>query len=787
MQSLGCHSPCRACQRRRKLKLGFKDLKQHLHLSSSSGKWLIFAVGSRPLHGSSNKTKHRCWQGVRAALACLAGQCVGRRSRGPAVQQLTRKDFHLLQLPREWLNDELLNYYLLLLQVGKGGAVIIEQLCASTTWSAAGEPRALNLAAKGRAGSSGQRSVGASLWASSCAVPAATGQSLRSDAIMQLQTRLHAALQQLDGQRSSIPQPLRVLLQVPRSYVFSSFFYARLAPGPARYCYTAVQRWTQQRRTCTPGCVLAYELLLFPINLRNTHWAVSAVWPQAGVLQYFDPLEDTRAARTVLATLARWLLQDAADKGVALPYTAQQLRLELAPEGMPAQLDGHSCGVFAAVVCERLAAGWQTPFDFSQGDVPGLRLGMALDSLGGARRPAVRRMRQAAAAAPACCRARCCSRVGGAQRHAPAAVPCTSQACQAQACRIASCVKGLACLLNQAVAKGCCRKTSAARAGSTAGTLGVAGAALMLMEAAVSRRPKRHPHWPGTGLAGTAMGAQAGASGKRKQEPELGKSACRLPLLLREARHWSSTRRNTRQAAPGRQRTRRAAGMLQPAGRAEQQPAAGARQHAGEQACRGAAHSGGAAQGPAAAGAGAGALRGAAWAAAAAGGCAPPVPLPPCPGSSDAAKQGQQASSQQEAQQARDGDSWQQPSGATGLQSEHAAAAAAGCAQGAAAAYAPGPAGGKEQQPVSCPRSRGWRVPWGGGLAAAWWVLPVQHLLSVLPPAMLSAALGPVLAMANPCRRGDSCTRKLAVHAHQHSAQTMPGLLLAMRAQGLPM
>jgi hypothetical protein len=95
---------------------------------------------------------------------------------------------------------------------------------------------------------------------------------LRSDAILQLQARLRTALQQLGRRPSSLPQPLRVLLRVPRSYIFSSFFYAQLAPSRGSYCYDKVQRWTEHKRTHTPECVLNYELLLFPINLQNRHW-----------------------------------------------------------------------------------------------------------------------------------------------------------------------------------------------------------------------------------------------------------------------------------------------------------------------------------------------------------------------------------------------------------------------------------------------------------------------------------------------------------------------------------
>lgn len=102
---------------------------------------------------------------------------------------------------------------------------------------------------------------------------------------------------------------------------------------------------TLLRGPLTCACVLlpaiAVSAYLAPCRCccRRPCRAVAAVWPQAGLLQYFDPLPGRREGRRVLASLARWLLQDAADKGVALPCRrARQLRLEHAPQGMPVQV-----------------------------------------------------------------------------------------------------------------------------------------------------------------------------------------------------------------------------------------------------------------------------------------------------------------------------------------------------------------------------------------------------------------------------------------------------------------
>eukprot|EP00775_Hariotina_reticulata_P009175 gene9175-9341_t len=83
------------------------------------------------------------------------------------------------------------------------------------------------------------------------------------------------------------------------------------------------------------------------------------------LVQYYDSSRGSRSSGgQFMRNLSRWLADDAKDKQVALP--AGQLTCEVAAAGMPVQADGNSCGLFACAVCERLAAGWSTPFDFSQ-------------------------------------------------------------------------------------------------------------------------------------------------------------------------------------------------------------------------------------------------------------------------------------------------------------------------------------------------------------------------------------------------------------------------------------
>ncbi|KXZ48847.1 hypothetical protein GPECTOR_25g432 [Gonium pectorale] len=192
---------------------------------------------------------------------------VARTPLGPAtnLQDLTNRDLGRLLRSGTWLNDEVINYYMLLIRA----------------------PAA----------------------APSTAQPPSTPQQPPP----QLRTPAAAAAS-CPAAASSPASPVP-----PCLYVFSSFFWSKLTGGGARgrFEYGEVQRWTLPRRSYTPDCVLGRELLLFPINHGNAHWCLAAVWPRRRLLQYFDSLGGSRATSDwVLGTLLRWLLRDAEDKGL---------------------------------------------------------------------------------------------------------------------------------------------------------------------------------------------------------------------------------------------------------------------------------------------------------------------------------------------------------------------------------------------------------------------------------------------------------------------------------------
>ncbi|KAG2496900.1 hypothetical protein HYH03_004907 [Edaphochlamys debaryana] len=353
---------------------------------------------------------------------------VSRMQAGPPTnyQTLAFRDLRRL-LRGEWLNDECINFYVLLIrkrnddQARAGGTA---QASASEPASGAGCSGAAG--ASGRAGpSAAGPSAQAPEWprrkckagASASAEPASlhtlapeAGPSWPAGAQAQaehLGPRVGSAggLRRSGGggtvssgsgsgsegragsnprarpadSYGSAPGPPSPAPRLPSSYVFNSFFWSKLSGGKrGGFHYDEVRRWTQPRRSYTPDCVLGRELLLFPINHGNTHWTLAAVWPRRRLLQYFDSLGgDSATAAWVLDTLLRWLLRDAEDKGVDLGGAAGW-RKENASGRLPRQLDGSSCGLFACCFAELLARGVEPQgFAFAQSDMGTIRRGMA--------------------------------------------------------------------------------------------------------------------------------------------------------------------------------------------------------------------------------------------------------------------------------------------------------------------------------------------------------------------------------------------------------------------------
>ena len=152
---------------------------------------------------------------------------------------------------------------------------------------------------------------------------------------------------------------------VPRVHFFSTFFYPKLFPEGG-YCYKNVARWTSAKKL--KYCVLDCDLAVMPVH-QGMHWCLAVLDLRACTITYYDSLfgED----RTCLANLARWLDDEAKDKGRKPLTPAACDWPRLYPKDIPQQKNGCDCGVFMLMYADWLAR--NLPFAFRQAHMPELR------------------------------------------------------------------------------------------------------------------------------------------------------------------------------------------------------------------------------------------------------------------------------------------------------------------------------------------------------------------------------------------------------------------------------
>eukprot|EP00170_Pyropia_yezoensis_P007429 contig_30435_g7452 len=125
----------------------------------------------------------------------------------------------------------------------------------------------------------------------------------------------------LDGRKSTAVSTAR---RVPRgnrrplrTYCFNTFFHTRLAQGARGYDYAGVARWTTKARVD----VLALELVLVPVNLSQYHWVLAAVDMAHHRFLYLDSMHGADGADVILS-LRRWLVDEVGAKHGAAAVAA---------------------------------------------------------------------------------------------------------------------------------------------------------------------------------------------------------------------------------------------------------------------------------------------------------------------------------------------------------------------------------------------------------------------------------------------------------------------------------
>jgi len=165
---------------------------------------------------------------------------------------------------------------------------------------------------------------------------------------------------------------LRAAAGIPRTFMFNTFFFARLCERAGCYDYDGVRTWGF-KNGLDVGSV---DRILIPVNVENLHWVLVIVDVKERRFLFFDSLGGRAAS--VLGMVRRWLTDEVVNRlGVD---TAESWNINswdgLVDVGLPRQRDGGSCGVFVLAAADCFALG--VPLCFSQADMPVLRQRMSL-------------------------------------------------------------------------------------------------------------------------------------------------------------------------------------------------------------------------------------------------------------------------------------------------------------------------------------------------------------------------------------------------------------------------
>lgn len=157
----------------------------------------------------------------------------------------------------------------------------------------------------------------------------------------------------------------------PACLFYNSFFWNLLFADHKSYSYDRVKKW----RVSDADRFRSYELIFFPINISDMHWACSVIDTRQKVVWYLDSLgcHNLNTCKTLLRWYAEYMRTVlSVDVGV------DTWRCVSPPAMLPKQQDGVSCGVFMLMYAHSICLGglkvdsWQ----WDQSCIPAFRYNM---------------------------------------------------------------------------------------------------------------------------------------------------------------------------------------------------------------------------------------------------------------------------------------------------------------------------------------------------------------------------------------------------------------------------
>ncbi|GAA5957878.1 hypothetical protein JCM21900_001295 [Sporobolomyces salmonicolor] len=152
--------------------------------------------------------------------------------------------------------------------------------------------------------------------------------------------------------------------RLKKSYAMNSHWWTMYGD----HGYARVKKWTKKFD------VFAKDIIIFPVNLNNSHWSCAAINLEKKRFEYYDSFGGE--LKLVYKRLRKWLTEEHAEK--------KKAPLDLSDwtdhwdTSTPQQGNSSDCGVFTCAFMESLSRGVEG-FDFTQENMPYLRGKIALE------------------------------------------------------------------------------------------------------------------------------------------------------------------------------------------------------------------------------------------------------------------------------------------------------------------------------------------------------------------------------------------------------------------------
>lgn len=156
-----------------------------------------------------------------------------------------------------------------------------------------------------------------------------------------------------------------IMKEYPDVYGWTTHFYTTLESKG----YTGVARWAKRKKLNS----FQKRLILVPVNISNTHWALAVINNPEKTITYFDSLDTYNAGNPqAVANLCEYMKQEA--KRLNEP----ELDYKLVPHlKTPQQNNGSDCGVFTCTAARYIAGG--RGLTYGQKDMKVMRRRMAFE------------------------------------------------------------------------------------------------------------------------------------------------------------------------------------------------------------------------------------------------------------------------------------------------------------------------------------------------------------------------------------------------------------------------